>query len=559
MKRRCFLFIVILFVSSLSADPLAQQQPFDRPALESAEELTESLANDLLVLSVAARQKDRESIAAFFAPSFSSAPFPSTPGDVKQTVKWISEHGWLSGSAQRNPAGKEEFLESFYGFLDHFRAIEDARFKVKSSSVSGDGKTVTGRLKFFVVGQDREGHREWVRGLGDFRARSRPGGRWQFAALTVTEVHSQIARENLFDEVGGPSGFTASDPPFLSKPRGGLLSHGAAAADVDNDGLPDLFSPGFDRNYLYLNRGDGTFEDAAAEAGLEITMHPGIAALFLDYDNDGDQDLFMSSLGGQMLFENRLVPDGELFFFEVSEQAGVSVPAFGFSSVAADVNRDGWPDIYVASYNNLGVIVPDSWDGATNGTPNLLFINQGNGRFTESAGEWGVNDTRWSYAAAFADIDDDGDLDLYVANDFGGGNSLYLNQLVQGEERFVEAAAERGVLDKGYGMGVSFGDYDNDGDLDLHVTKMSSTAGNRILNRRFPGAPADEVFLKRLAAGNTLYENLGNGKFRDSSADAGPFAAGWAWGGGFLDFDNDGWEDLYTPNGFLSGKTMKDT
>ena len=552
--------VVMLFLPVLAGALSAQQtQRFDRPALENTEDRTESLANHLLELSVATRQKDHESIAAFFSASFSSDPFPSTPGDEKRIIKWIFEHGWSAGLAKGKPKGRAEFLESFHAFLDHFRSIDDARFKVKSSAVATDGRTATGLLKLFLVGRDREGRREWVRGLGDFRAQRQKDGKWQFATLNITEIRSQIAIEDLFDEVGGPIGFTATDSSFLSKPGRGLLSHGAAAADVDNDGQLDLFSPGIDRNFLYLNKGKGVFEEVASKAGVEISLHAGIAALFLDYDNDGDVDLFMSSVGDQMLFQNRLVPDGRLFFLDVSEQAGVSIPAYGFSSVTADINRDGWPDIYVASYNNFGKVVPDSWYGATNGTPNLLFINDGNNRFREAAGQWGVRDTRWSYAAAFADIDDDGDLDLYVANDFGGGNSLYLNQLVQGEQRFIEAAEERGVLDKAYGMGVSFGDFDNDGDLDLHVTKMSSNAGNRILNRLFPGMPADQVFLKKLAAGNSLYENLGDGKFKDQTADAGPFSAGWAWGGGFIDFDNDGREDLYTPNGFLSGKTMKDT
>jgi hypothetical protein len=108
-------------------------------------------------------------------------------------------------------------------------------------------------------------------------------------------------------------------------------------------------------------------------------------------------------------------------------------------------------------------------------------------------------------------------------------------------------------------MGVAFGDYNNDGLLDLHVTNMSSTAGNRILSRLFPGAEPQGNVLKKLAAGNSLFENLGNGRYRDVTAEVGGFAGGWAWGGGFIDFDNDGWEDIFTPNGFISGKSMKDT
>ena len=108
-------------------------------------------------------------------------------------------------------------------------------------------------------------------------------------------------------------------------------------------------------------------------------------------------------------------------------------------------------------------------------------------------------------------------------------------------------------------MGVSFGDYNNDGRLDIHASNMSSTAGNRILTRLFPNASAKDNVLKKLAAGNNLFENTGDGKFKDVTAEVGGFGGGWAWGGGFIDFDNDGWEDIYTPNGFISGKSMKDT
>ena len=228
--------------------------------------------------------------------------------------------------------------------------------------------------------------------------------------------------------------------------------------------------------------------------------------------------------------------------------------AIGFSDGAADVNGDGWQDVYVASYNRYGTVMPNSWRRATNGTPNLLFINRGDGTFREAGRDWGVRDARWSYAAAFADIDENGDQDLYVANDFGE-NALYLNE----GGRFRDAASELGVLDPGNGMGAAFGDFDNDGDLDLHVTNMSSTAGNRILARLMPEARADSSVLKKLAAGNTLFEYRGEAGFVDVSADVGGLSAGWAWGGGFVDFNNDGWEDLYAPNGFISGKSMNDT
>jgi hypothetical protein len=165
-----------------------------------------------------------------------------------------------------------------------------------------------------------------------------------------------------------------------------------------------------------------------------------------------------------------------------------------------------------------------------------------------------VDDSRWSYAAAFADVNTDGKIDLYVANDFGE-KALFINH----GNRFTDEAKERGVLDPGNGMGVSFGDYNNDGLLDVHASNMSSTAGNRILARLFPNQGPKDNVLKKLAAGNNLFENQGDGKFKDVTSEVGGFGGGWAWGGGFIDFDNDGWEDIYTPNGFISGKSMKDT
>jgi hypothetical protein len=354
--------------------------------------------------------------------------------------------------------------------------------------------------------------------------------------------------------VSAPAGVGASLPAFGAPGNGGFVWHGAAAADFDRDGWVDLFVTAPDRNFLYLNDRAGRFKDASDAAGVRV-LAAGVGPLALDYDNDGDSDLFVSNVGSQILLENRLVPDGRLEFQDASQESGVGgAQGIGFSAVAGDVNNDGRQDIYVTSYNRYGQVTPDSWFRATNGTPNLLFVNQGDGKFKEEARKWGVDDARWSYAAAFADVNEDGRQDLYVANDFGE-KALFVNR----GDRFVDEAKERGVLDPGNGMGVSFGDYNNDGLLDLHASNMSSTAGNRILARLFPTEGPKENVLKKLAAGNNLFENQGAGRFRDVTAEVGGFSGGWAWGGGFIDFDNDGWEDIYTPNGFISGKSMKDT
>ncbi|HYO62909.1 MAG TPA: VCBS repeat-containing protein [Pyrinomonadaceae bacterium] len=586
------------YVASAQSEPAAKTQqpptPLDKGRLEEVEELSESLANDLLELSVATRDKDLRKTAEFFPEEFLATPIPSSPLSPRPSLKWIATRAWAVPPAANTasitktsavglntplaaaPSGTDAapartsaaaFLSGWADFLSHFSEIEDARFKVKESSFDDGAKAVPGaklptaapgsrgsaRVAFYVIGRNREGLREWARGTVMAAVRASASGRWQFESWKLVSLDSVVASTDLFSEVSAAAGVEATLPPFGAPGNGGFVWHGAAAADFDRDGWVDLFvtSPG--RNFLYLNDKRGKFTDASASVGVK-TLATGVAPLVLDYDNDGDSDVFISNVGEQVMLENRLVPDGRLSFVDSSQEAGVAVGAVGFSAAAGDVNGDGRLDIYVTSYNRYGQVTPDSWFRATNGTPNLLFMSQPGGTFREAAAKWGVDDRRWSYAAEFADVNADGRVDLYVANDFGE-KAMFVNK----GDRFVDEARERGVLDPGNGMGVSFGDYNNDGLLDLHASNMSSTAGNRILARLFPNQSPKDNVLKKLAAGNNLFQNQGGGKFKDVTAEVGGFSGGWAWGGGFIDFDNDGWEDIYTPNGFISGKSMKDT
>ncbi|HEX9917878.1 MAG TPA: VCBS repeat-containing protein [Pyrinomonadaceae bacterium] len=548
----------------------------ERTRFEIIEDLSESLANDLLELSVATRDRDLERTAQFFPAKLNAASYPARPQPLKDAVKWVKTHDWATSGAESvasanktlRQTGKEEFLADWAQFLSHFSEIEDSRFKVKEANFDDSAQAVAGakeptavvgatgkaRVAFYVIGRDIEGKREWARGVVNVQVRYDASKRWQFDTFALASLDSMVATSDLFSEVAIPAGVGASLPAFGSAGNGGFIWHGAAASDFNRDGFIDLFATAPARNFLYLNDGKGRFRDASDEAGIRL-LATGVAPLVFDYDNDGDSDVFVSNVGAQVLFENRLVPDGKLEFRDVSQESGVGgMTAIGFSAVAGDVNSDGRQDIYVTSYNRYGQITPDSWFRATNGTPNLLLINQPDGTFKEEAKRWGVDDSRWSYAAAFADVNTDGKIDLYLANDFGE-KAMFINQ----GDKFTDEAKERGVLDPGNGMGVSFGDYNNDGLLDVHASNMSSTAGNRILARLFPNQGPKENVLKKLAAGNNLFENQGGGKFRDVTSEVGGFGGGWAWGGGFIDFDNDGWEDIYTPNGFISGKSMKDT
>lgn len=330
---------------------------------------------------------------------------------------------------------------------------------------------------------------------------------------------------------------------------GVLGHHGVAVGDLNGDGLEDLYlcQPGGVPNQLWLRRADGTALEGAQVAGLDV-LDASSSALLVDLDNDGDKDVVLAS-GASI----------DVFAFAESRFLRVATfPREGVTSLtAADVDLDGRLDVYACAYAGpyTGGALPLPYHDAENGAPNLLLMNR-----TESPDALGFADetvarglavgaTRFSFAAAFEDIDGDGDADLYVANDFGR-NALYLND---GAGRFDESAEEGGVVDIGAGMGACFADLDQDGDADLYVSNMESSAGRRITgSRAFDPArsPALASVFKRHAKGNSLFLGRGDGTFDATGlAEAGR----WAWGSIPVDLDGNGALDLYVPNGFVTG------
>ena len=339
--------------------------------------------------------------------------------------------------------------------------------------------------------------------------------------------------------------------------------HGLALGDFDGDGLEDLYvsQPGGLPNRLYRNRGDGTFSDATRRAGLDILDDTSMA-LFGDIDNDGDQDLI--AIGATpLLFRN----DGR-GRFALDAEAGLEVPedrAAMFTGAAlADYDLDGDLDLYVCAYDfwqpGAQYDAPTPYFDAVNGPPNLLFRNDGRGRFEDVSAAAGLAPTnnRFSFAAAWGDYDGDGDPDLYVANDFGR-NNLYRNE---GDGTFEDMAASLGVEDLGAGMSAAWGDYDNDGDLDLYTANMWSSAGLRITRSPQFDAVApgerERAGFERQAQGNSLFRNDGEAGFRDVSDEAGVRAGRWAWASDFADLDGDGLLDLFVQNGYITGERLDD-
>lgn len=333
-----------------------------------------------------------------------------------------------------------------------------------------------------------------------------------------------------------------------------LGAQGVVVGDVNGDLLDDVYvlQPGGLPNRLFLHQPDGTAKDISLESSVNF-LDFCRSALLIDLDNDSDQDLVVGLAWAVVLYEN----DGKGHFTQRKK-----LPSEGQinSMAATDYDGDGLIDVYVcgrdassalkAEQGALGIPMP--YYDANNGGPNMLLRNQGDFSLTDVTQEVGMNanNQRFSLACAWEDYDDDGDQDLYVANDFGR-NNLFRND----DGTFTDVAVDAGVVDIGPGMSASWGDHNGDGFMDLYVGNMWSNAGNRITPQKafLPGGDeATRNQARRHARGNSVYVNSGDGTFKDATQTSGANRARWAWSSNFIDLNNDGAEDLVVANGMIT-------
>jgi hypothetical protein len=330
---------------------------------------------------------------------------------------------------------------------------------------------------------------------------------------------------------------------------------GVALFDADSDGLPDLFFvngttlEGFPagqepRPRFYRNAGNGRFTEATAASGLGEQWGWGQGTCAGDYDNDGHTDLFVTYYGQNRLFRNL----GAARFQEVTRSAGLADPRtrWGTGCAFLDYDRDGRLDLFVANYIDLDLATaptPDSGLCRYKGEPvacgppgltggrNALYRNRGDGTFEDVSEPSGITAARGTYGLGVStlDFDDDGWIDLYVAND-SNPSALYRNR---GNGTFedigVKAACAFSQDGKPQaGMGVGIGDYDRNGTMDIVKTNFAGDT-------------------------STLYANTGDGFCEDRTFDGGlGINTRWlGWGAGFADFDNDGWLDIFLTNGHV--------
>jgi hypothetical protein len=365
-----------------------------------------------------------------------------------------------------------------------------------------------------------------------------------FACLAVVLLASDVVSERWFQDVTKQAGINSRhsnrvfDNPY-AKIMAGYTALGASAsvADYDGDGYDDVFvtdSKLGGKNHLYHNNRDFTFTDVAEKAGVangNDNQNATADSLWFDFNNDGKPDLLVIRFGHNQLFQNM----GNGKFKDVTKGSGLDSYKNAITAIAFDYDRDGKLDLFVGSYfQPVNIFKPDSprffpesFETANNGGGVNVYHNNGNGTFTDVTEKVGLKTSGWTLDLGHADADNDGFDDLYVACDFGTDRFFHNN----GNGTFTDITEKAIGFDSKKGMNVDWGDFDNDGLLDIYVTNIT-----------------DDY----MREGNFLWHNNGNLTFTDVSRETGTAETGWGWGAKFFDYDNDGWLDIYAVNGWVS-------
>ncbi len=348
--------------------------------------------------------------------------------------------------------------------------------------------------------------------------------------------------------------------------------NGIAIADVDGDGYHDIyFSNQVGSNQLWRNRGDGTFQDITRKSGVAVREPIGVSASFADIDNDGDPDLYVTTVReGNRMFEN----NGSGRFKDITQRSGLGHKGHSSSAVFFDYDRDGMLDLFLTNVgeytrDKVRTVVNDvttrhleagefkfhdAYEDAFGGhlkpertEPSLLFRNLGKGRFKDVTAKMNLFDTSWAGDASPIDRNGDGWIDLYVLN-MQGHDQYYENRK---GKKFVRRSRVYFPATPWGSMGIKVFDYNNDGKMDIYITDMHSDMSVEVGPEReklkaemeWPESFLDRKGQKSIY-GNAFYQNQGRGKFREVSDKIGAENY-WPWGLSVGDLNADGYDDAF--------------
>lgn len=557
-------------------------------------------------LEEAFKKKDAAEITRFYSDHYAS------PARGRWALKPDLEAGDVACFVLKADGGKDyakaDLEDEFKSYLNSLASIQDIKFKIDMIEKVELEQTVQLTVKFILDGKDQRGtvfqdrnfYRwhlvneggsgaydwkivkdelvEGVRVGGDGRNFQSFESKEELAAVGIDYKHERDPKLNIKEH--------GSELKF------GVIEHGGggvSAVDYNNDGKPDIFFADGKRSRLYRNDGADAegrvrFTDVTTESGLD-GIDQAAAGIFADVDNDSYQDLFVSRYLAPLKFYHNNGPDagGKITFSDWSAKMGFDPkdPKSKTPAVSAcffDYDRDGYVDLYVGLYGDAFHDVPRLPFYAQNGGANRLYHNDGGKSFTDVTEKSGTGDTGWTLAVAAADYDNDGYPDIATANDFGRKNLYHNNH----DGTFTEVAKQAGVLDFSGGMGLTWGDFDDDGQLDLYTSNINSNQRwfgedmtvsqymRNVIRTKYAITDLGEYWKvyqllgprwaelgKMIGEGNRLFHNKGDGTFQQVK-DSHTNRAGWGWSVAFFDYDNDTKLDIYAANGWISNAPNTD-
>lgn len=464
--------------------------------------------------------------------------------------------------AARPDLGRDAFLAVLRSHVDAWVSVERASWRTFEYLLHPDGARAFFSVHFEIGGPLPEGTRADVQASLEGEA-VLLDNKWKLRRLALVEGIRLQSNYAAFDDITDPAGFHWNESEAarenlkaLINARGPNTIGGLSVVDWNRDGFPDVIATLSSRaGVLFLNDGSGGF--LRQDLPFGSAEEAGFTCLYADLDNDGLEEIVTAQVleyGGttarMAVYTRRggawtMLPDA--LTFEVEPGHRDLVPQ---TIVPCDVDGNGYLDLFVGIYSNsqsrrerFNTIA--AFDGADD----LLFMNQGSLTFKEESDARGIRSTQYTLAAAFFDLDVDGDQDLIQCNDYGP-NIFWENR---GDGTFREDRDHILARNSAYTMGITIGDFDNTGRWSVYISNMYSHAGNRIVRLPRGLQETTRETARALAAGNWLYEqDPATGRWSETGLARRVHYGDWAWSCFFFDLDNDGGKDLFVTNGYTS-------